>query len=293
MTLMMMHLNDPVPDVRDFRKDASPELVEILEKCLAKDRNDRYLSAAELAADLRRALAYMSGPATAIRPKDMAKPAATIVEAPKLQPATTVEKSQPVSQPVAQPVVQTAFEPAPVTGSQPPPPASSSTSYPSAAKPAVSRRTMLAIGGGLAGLLCVGVVFALGSRLLSNIGTPPTSEPTATVLQATDTSLATEAAVVLASDTPAFTETPAETATPNATATPEGPYVVITDIQVQGNLYAVDYVLRYGPARAGRFTGIWAMEINLGRLWRSAIHSIWHCEPSSGCDPNVLAGCQP
>src|SRR5215204_3315042 len=44
MTLMMMHLNDPIPNVRGFRGDVPAELVEIIEKCLAKDRNDRYQS---------------------------------------------------------------------------------------------------------------------------------------------------------------------------------------------------------------------------------------------------------
>jgi serine/threonine-protein kinase len=248
MTLMMMHLNDPVPNVRDFRGDIPPEIVEILEKCLAKDRNDRYLSAAELAADLRRALAYMGGQVTSVRPK----------EAAKSQPAATIVESQPLAQPVPPPVSQTVVESAPVTRNQPQPsPVASSVSYPStpstsstpAAKLAVSRRTMLAIGGGLAGLLCIGVVFALGSRMLANLGTPPTSAPTQTISQpqATDTSLATEAAVVLATETPAFTETPAETATPDVTSTPEGPYVVITDVQIQGNLYAVDYVVNNFP----------------------------------------------
>src|SRR5688572_14054966 len=44
MTLMMMHLNDPVPDVRDFRSDVPAEINRILEKCLEKEREDRYQS---------------------------------------------------------------------------------------------------------------------------------------------------------------------------------------------------------------------------------------------------------
>src|SRR5512134_1694031 len=40
MTLMMMHLNDPVPDVRGFRPDIHPEIVAVIQKCLAKDRNE-------------------------------------------------------------------------------------------------------------------------------------------------------------------------------------------------------------------------------------------------------------
>ena len=114
MTLMMMHLNDPVPDVRDFRTDVRLELVEILEKCLAKDRNDRYLSAAEMAADLRHALAYIGGQPTSIGLKDTSK----------AQPTATVVESRPISQPTVRPLVQTVVEPVSVTGSQsqPPPP---------------------------------------------------------------------------------------------------------------------------------------------------------------------------
>jgi serine/threonine protein kinase len=244
MTLMMMHLNDPVPDVRDFRTDVRPELVEILEKCLAKDRNDRYPSAAEMAAELRRALAYSGGQSTSIRMRDSSKaqPAATVVEA---QPI-----SQQTSQPRSQSVVQTVVEPAPVTGSQSPPPPSppnTSTSNPAPSKPAAPRRYLWVIGAGLAALVCVGAVFAIGNSILNNARIQPTSEPAQTLSQATNTSLATQAALVSASDTPAFTETPTETATPNATATPEGPYVVITDIQVQSNLYAVDYEVHNFP----------------------------------------------
>ncbi len=54
MTLMMMHLNDPVPDPRVLRNDLPPSLVEILKKVLAKDRNQRYQSTAELANDLKK-----------------------------------------------------------------------------------------------------------------------------------------------------------------------------------------------------------------------------------------------
>jgi serine/threonine protein kinase len=244
MTLMMMHLNDPVPDVRDFRTDVRPELVEILEKCLAKDRSDRYPSAAEMAAELRRALAYSGGQSTSIRMRDSSK----------AQPAATVVESQPISQQTSQPrsqsVVQTVVEPAPVTGSRTPPPPSppkTSTSNPAPSKPAAPRRYLLAIGAGLAAFVCVGAAFAIGNSILNNARIQTTSEPTQTLSQATNTGPATQAALVSVSDTPAFTETPTETATPNATATPQNPYVVITDIQVQGNLYAVDYEVHNFP----------------------------------------------
>ncbi len=59
LTLMMMHLNDPVPDPRSLRADLSPALVNILLKALQKDRNKRYQTAAEMAAALKNALKEM------------------------------------------------------------------------------------------------------------------------------------------------------------------------------------------------------------------------------------------
>jgi eukaryotic-like serine/threonine-protein kinase len=53
MTLMMMHLNDPVPNVRDLQPDAPPEVVRLIDKAMAKTREGRYQSAAEMAAALR------------------------------------------------------------------------------------------------------------------------------------------------------------------------------------------------------------------------------------------------
>jgi serine/threonine protein kinase len=60
MTLMMMHLNDPVPDPRLLRADLPPELVRILNKALAKERSQRYQGTAEFAADLKNVLAGLA-----------------------------------------------------------------------------------------------------------------------------------------------------------------------------------------------------------------------------------------
>jgi serine/threonine-protein kinase len=54
MTLMMMHLNDPVPDLKQLRPDTPPELVAVIRKALAKNRDDRFQSAAEMATYLRK-----------------------------------------------------------------------------------------------------------------------------------------------------------------------------------------------------------------------------------------------
>ncbi len=53
MTLMMMHLNDPVPDVRELQPTAPPDIVRLIAKAMAKTRESRFQSAAEMAAAMR------------------------------------------------------------------------------------------------------------------------------------------------------------------------------------------------------------------------------------------------
>ncbi|MFO7680712.1 MAG: protein kinase [Chloroflexota bacterium] len=55
MTLMMMHIQDPVPDLGQIRPDAPPDLTAVTYKALAKERADRYQTAAEFAQALRTA----------------------------------------------------------------------------------------------------------------------------------------------------------------------------------------------------------------------------------------------
>jgi len=69
MTLMMMHLNDPVPDVRGFRPDIHPDIVAIIEKCLVKNRDERFQSAAELSAELKQTLAIQDVKSTMVAVK--------------------------------------------------------------------------------------------------------------------------------------------------------------------------------------------------------------------------------
>jgi serine/threonine protein kinase len=76
MTVMMMHLSDPVPDLRDLRPGVPAVVVEIIQKAMAKDPADRYQSAAELAAALRTAQAQLRE--TAVKPEAMES--ATVVD---------------------------------------------------------------------------------------------------------------------------------------------------------------------------------------------------------------------
>lgn len=66
MSLMMMHLNTPAPDLRSLRPGVPEGLVKVVEKALAKDPADRYQSGAEMTAALRRELDVLqTGSATA------------------------------------------------------------------------------------------------------------------------------------------------------------------------------------------------------------------------------------
>jgi len=53
VTIMMKHLTEPVPDVRQINKAVPSALVNVIEKALAKSPADRYQSAADMATALR------------------------------------------------------------------------------------------------------------------------------------------------------------------------------------------------------------------------------------------------
>jgi len=222
MTLMMMHLNDPIPNVRNSRDDIPMELVEIIEKCLAKDRNDRYQSTAQLTADLRRALAYIGAQQTSI---GLRKPQPVSPPKPEPEPIKGIPPAAPVSMSYSQPVA-----PVPSTTTTAPPPSN-----------APAARRMWAIGAALISLLCLAVFLLAARQIIGNRARAQriAANQTQTALAFVATEPATEAQIVIAPVTE--TSAPTETALPTLSPTPEGPYVVITDIKVEGNLYVVDY----------------------------------------------------
>lgn len=59
LSLITMHLHDPVPDLKAIRSDIPYELIRIINKSLEKNRDNRYPSAVEMANDLRR---FLSSP---------------------------------------------------------------------------------------------------------------------------------------------------------------------------------------------------------------------------------------
>lgn len=226
MTIMMMHLNDPIPNLNELRADTPPELRRIIEKALAKDQQDRYQTADELSTALQNVLhAPQAAPPIPV-PEDV-----TTLES-ALEPEATVVDPVPTPPPQAG------------AGSQPPggskPGVIPPTPMPAKRGSLPIPRNVMIGGGAVIGLLFV--IFLVsqlfgGSR---NGETEPTAEPS-------------DVAVVILEDTPTAeepsktppppTETslPTKTPLPSATPTPDDLYANIKEITLQGNIYAVDY----------------------------------------------------
>ena len=129
MTVMMMHLNDPVPDVRQIQPETPESLVAVIEKATAKNRDDRFQSAAQMASTLRLVLAHPGQVIPAITPpiQSTKPPAAgeTLIEATAIPTpqATIIEQApagvKPLS-PAKQSGGETVIEQQPIQPPRPP-----------------------------------------------------------------------------------------------------------------------------------------------------------------------------
>jgi eukaryotic-like serine/threonine-protein kinase len=242
----MMHMHDPVPNVKSLNPDVPDALVAVINKALAKDPNDRFQTAAQMAAALRNVLGQGRAPsATMVEDATMnAAKRGTTVEKPY---AGTVVESTPVSSGIKGTMVES---PAPSSSYPSPVPAGSGAPKPK------SRSTLPIIAGVIIGLICLVAVGAFAaSQLFGGGGTNPTEPP---VVLPTDTqpAPATEAPPVIESTaTLSITETPA--ATPTETVPPGIPFVRITSITLDGSNYVINFeTFEYTPAAECRFTGI-------------------------------------
>jgi serine/threonine protein kinase len=279
MTLLMMHLNDPVPDLRQLRPETPPALVAVIEKALAKDRDGRFQSAAEMAVTLRAVgspSAASPGPRTPVQEIPLA---ATVAETPPPGPP-------PAAVPAGSEVQPLESRPASVagvgTGEKERSPSGLLSKLP------LSPTLLAGVGAGL--ILLLILAFVLGGALSGGddgtsglaqgfTGTPTlqaegdTATAQAQALNATGTAqalaaVASTTATPTAVAEPTATEVPTNTpvpptATTAATATAEpptattapvviytpiptntplpGPYARINQITVQGNDYVVEY----------------------------------------------------
>jgi eukaryotic-like serine/threonine-protein kinase len=234
MSVMMAHVNQPVPDLNAINPATPRDLKMIVERALAKDPTDRFASAADVAAALRSA--DLSGRASSA-------PTAEMRRASRAVPEATMIEQPPASPPPPRQADRTAWEPVPSGGQQggggyiPPQ---------QRAQPARRSNAPLVIGGGVGLfillLLCLGGGAFIVLPMLD--GTQVAAGPTPTDAQSPvaiteETAEPTEVAEVVTTEAPP-SETPTITPTPTATD-PSGLYARINSITIENGYYVVDY----------------------------------------------------
>ena len=267
MTLMMMHLNDPIPDPRKLRSDIPAELVRILNKALAKDKQQRYQDVNAFGHDLRRLLTSLESQTStsAGAMEDTQTP--TIIPQPSQRAAvqnlsgtkTNIDAATVYDQ--RQPPATNNYTPPP-----PVPPGPVSGSYPQPFEPEKKRlpKWIFAVGGVIflfvVAVLIGGVYFLsnqFGASAASGNSTQqaalaatmtqvaflaqPTQTRTATATERPSPT-ATEVVAALPTNTsfPTATDIPLPTNTPTATLPTY--YVRINNITItSSNYYQVDY----------------------------------------------------
>ncbi len=268
LTVMMMHVNDPVPDLHQIRPDVPDDLVQIINAAMVKNRDSRYQSAAQLAAALR--AANLQAP---VDKSTIVVPAAAAVAASQL--ATQPDRQASPGQQVGAAGAATGASTVGAAVSTAPP----------ASKPDRSR---VIIFGGIAAVILIaiclisaGIIFSSGilsgsgddevsltetaviagvltqeAKATEIAGGVTTATPTQTddVIEPSPTSSPT----MTPTDTPEPVYTPTDVATatqqPTATHTPQptnpplptpteatGPRVGINQITSDGTSYIVDY----------------------------------------------------
>lgn len=242
MTLMMMHVNDPVPDPRKLNPNVPDELVAVINKALAKDPNDRYQTAAQMASALRNTI----NPSAAGTSVEISAPAGTMLEElPSIgggdktafeQPPAAVQGTMVETSPIPSStnVGGTTIE-RPDAKPKPTPPPSGPKTAPPPQKAGWPRLVLFGCVGVLA-ILVIATIFLVSRGSGNNT---PTETPTVFVA---DTVAPTEAVVVpeVTEEVLPPTEIPTDTPVP-FTPTPETPYVVITNISLDGSSYVVDF----------------------------------------------------
>lgn len=244
LAVLMKHINEPVPDLRNSIPEMPTALAEIVEKTLAKEPANRFQSARELASALRSADLTVTS--------TVPIPRTELID---VKQATAPSSPTPVK---PTPMPAAASQPPPATPAAPaaPPPIRTDGMETSSKKGGPNPLIFVGLGGVA---VFVGII-ALGILLLSGMfggnGDDPNEE-----LQiaegATDSSGASNEGTT--SEVPASDEeeaiadptaipevvadptaTPMATPSPTATAFPE-PYVFISNITLDGSTYIVEY----------------------------------------------------
>jgi hypothetical protein len=225
---MMMHVNDPVPDLHQIRPDVPDDLVQIINGALTKNRDSRYQSAAQLAAALRAAnLQAPVDKSTVVVPAAAAVAASQLATQPDLQ-ASPGEKTSAAGAGAAAGAATGAATVG--VAAQARPPSGSQTGAVSTAPPASKPdRNRVIIFGGIAAvvllLIClIGAGILFSSGIFSGGGDDEVSLTETAVIagELTQEAEATEIAGIGGTDTATLTEEaiqPSPTSTPTVTPT--------------------------------------------------------------------------
>ncbi|MCB0037156.1 MAG: serine/threonine protein kinase [Anaerolineales bacterium] len=172
--LQNMHVNNPIPSLLANNSELPQALDDVIQKAMAKKREDRYDSAKALVNDLEVAA---TAPAVAVAP-----PAPEPEPEPEPEPVAAAPVPEPEPEP--EPAPEPTPEPAPVVAKAAPAPAPASSSAPAAAPTTAPPQGGIpkwayALGGIVIILIVFGIIAALGSG-----GDTPTVSATATVEEA-------------------------------------------------------------------------------------------------------------
>lgn len=239
MTLMMMQVNDPVPDPQALKPNLPPDLARIITRTLQKDKASRYQSAEDLRRDLQTVRfdlpdtipSAQSGPA-ALTPPAVAAPERPTAADPQpvRQPAasTTVQQKPVQQQPVQQqpvqqkPVQQKPIQQKPVQ-QKPEPAAAAATAQPASFLTTLLANQTLVIG--IAAVIILGILGVWGISALTAGEDGAGDVPTAEVVDQNDPGPTSPAAAIVVIDDPTATSQPttAPTRTMKPTATKTAP----------------------------------------------------------------------
>lgn len=255
MTLMMMHINDPVPNPKDLNPDVPDDLIAVINKALAKDPNARYQTAAQMSAALRNVLGRIKSGA----PVDAPTYGGTMLEDALISSAN-VEATffEPPSADVVHPqgtFVENAPMPSAADGKgqggeyvERSAAGPMSSQYAQYAPPATTRTKFLGLSlpviiGGLVALACLGIggIF-LGSQILGGIFPNATQVPVVVVLDTPTEAATPTVAPSLDEGTATLEVTPTFAVTPTATVPAGIPFARINSITINDqNRYMVEY----------------------------------------------------
>ncbi len=212
-SMMHMHVSAPPPPIRQRRPDLPAGIENVLNKALAKDRDNRYQSATALATDVKKALSGQqpvtsSGRQTQASPQVVPSPQSNLDDEPTLIGQPTVNPANP---PASSTLIKAASMPQ----------ASPQSSDAPAAKQGGGRRRLVAILGGLV------VVLAAGGILFSEVGLgltglhPPVGSPKSVATAKGNGGVASKGTqlAVAASDTPNPLSVPSGSGGPTAAPT--------------------------------------------------------------------------